>query len=64
MTAPVASAGPETNSAPVTSLEIAEPAVENEQVADAEAVQASREEIVAASPEARLLLSLRLIQRL
>ena len=51
MTAPVASAGPETNSAPVTSLEIAEPAVENEQVADAEAVQASREEIVAASPE-------------
>ena len=51
MTAPVASAGPETNSAPVTSLEIAEPAVENEQVADAEAVQASQEEIVAASPE-------------
>ena len=51
MTAPVASAGPETNSAPVTSLETAEPAVENEQVAGADMAQASQDESVAASPE-------------
>ena len=51
VTAPVASAGPETNSAPVTSLETGEPKVESEQVAGADMAQASQDESVAASPE-------------
>lgn len=49
--APVVSAAPEANSAPEASLETAEPKVETEQVAEAEAAPASHEETVAASPE-------------
>ncbi len=44
VTAPVASAGPETNPVPVTSLETAEPTVEDEQGAGAEAAQAGQDE--------------------
>lgn len=51
VTAPVASAEPETNSAPEASLETGEPKVESEQVAGADMAQASQDESVAASPE-------------
>ena len=51
MTAPVASAGPETNPEPETSLETAEPTVEDEQGAGADMAQASQDESVAALPE-------------
>ena len=44
VTAPVVSAGPETNPVPVTSLETAEPTVEDEQGAGAEAAQAGQDE--------------------
>lgn len=44
VTAPVASAGPEAKPVPVTSLETAEPTVEDEQGAGAEAAQASQDE--------------------
>ena len=49
MTAPVASAGPETNSAPVTSLETAETVVEAEQGAGADMAQVSQDELEATS---------------
>lgn len=49
VTAPVAPAEPETNSAPEASLEPAEPTVEAEQVAGAEAAQAGQDETEATS---------------
>ena len=51
VTAPVASAAPEVNPAPVASLETVEPMVETEQVAGADESQSSQDETVVASPE-------------
>ena len=51
VTAPVASAAPEVNPAPVASLETVEPMVETEQVAGSDESQSSQDETVVASPE-------------